>query len=42
MMTEYRTQEEIAEGRANDPVLLFENYLIDDRCRNEEISRRNE
>lgn len=26
---QYRSQEEVAEGRANDPVLLFANYLID-------------
>lgn len=33
---QYRSQEEVAEGRANDPLLLFEKYLLDEGVVSEE------
>ncbi len=40
---QYRTAEDIAEGRANDPIKLFENYLIGSQvATEEELAQLNE
>ncbi|KGR74659.1 thiamine pyrophosphate-dependent dehydrogenase E1 component subunit alpha [Ureibacillus sinduriensis] len=40
---QYRTAEDIAEGRANDPIKLFENYLIESKVATEnDLAQLNE